>query len=148
VPRIEVAVDIARAPQHVWDDVRDIASHVEWMQDAEAIRFLGDQRQGEGTRFECETRVGPLRLPDVMEITAWDEGRRMGVAHSGLVTGTGAFTLEPAAGGTTTFRWEEELRFPWWMGGRLGGAVGAPVLRRIWRGNLRRLKQRIERTEA
>lgn len=139
-----MAVEIDRDPRAVWADVRDIASHAEWMQDAEAIRFVGPQVEGVGTRFECDTRVGPLRVTDVMEITAWDEVQRMGVAHTGLVTGRGQFTLEPTASGGTTFRWEEELRFPWWLAGRLGEVVGAPVLRLIWRGNLRRLKARLE----
>lgn len=142
--RIVVAVEIDRTPQHVWADVRDIASHASWMQDAEAIRFLTERTEGVGTRFECDTRVGPLRLTDLMEITAWDDGRRIGVVHSGLVTGTGEFTLAGTPRGGTTFRWEEDLRFPWWLGARLGEAVGAVVLRAIWRRNLQRLKARIE----
>lgn len=142
--RIVVSTVIDRPPAEVWADVRDVASHVAWMQDAEAIRFRSHQREGVGTTFECDTRVGPVTLTDVMEITAWDEGERMGVLHTGLVTGSGAFTLEPVGERTTRFRWEEDLRFPWWLGSRLGERVGAPVLRRIWRGNLRRLKARIE----
>jgi uncharacterized protein YndB with AHSA1/START domain len=145
VSRVIVSTVIDRSPDEVWADVRDIASHASWMQDAEAIRFVTDHTEGIGTRFECDTKVGPFRLTDHMEITAWDEAERMGVVHRGIVTGTGEFTLEPTADGQTRFRWEEELRFPWWMGGRLGEAVGAPVLRAIWRGNLRRLKSRLER---
>jgi hypothetical protein len=144
VSRIAISVDIDRTPDEVWDDVRHVASHVEWMQDATEIRFLSDRTEGVGTRFECDTRVGPLKVTDVMEITDWQDAQRMGVLHQGLVTGTGAFTLAPGPAGGTRFAWEEELRFPWWLGGPIGERVGAPILRRIWRGNLRRLRARLE----
>jgi uncharacterized protein YndB with AHSA1/START domain len=148
MPPISISVVIDRPPNDVWEDVRHIASHVEWMADAYEIRFLSEQREGVGTRFECLTRVGPLRTTDVMEITAWDPGRRMGVRHQGVVTGEGAFTLEPVAGNRTEFRWSEQLRFPWWLGGRLGERAGGPVLRLIWKRNLTRLRRRLERTAA
>ena len=141
---IAVSVDIARPPDEVWADVRDIASHVTWMADAAEIRFVTERTEGVGTRFECDTRVGPLRTTDVMEITAWDEGRRMGVLHQGLVTGSGDFSLRPLDGGGTRFEWREDLRFPWWFGGPLGEQVARPLLRAVWRRNLGRLKQRLE----
>lgn len=141
---VVVATVIDRTPEQVWADVRDIASHVEWMADAAAIRFLTEQNEGTGTRFECDTKVGPFRLTDVMEITSWLEAEEMGVRHVGLVEGTGVFTLTPLPGGRTEFRWEEDLTFPWWMGGPIGAFIARPVLGLIWRRNLRRLKERIE----
>jgi hypothetical protein len=70
----------------------------------------------------------------------------MGVRHVGLVTGIGRFTLTPIdLGRRTRFGWEESLRFPWWLGGRVGEIVGGRlVLRQVWQANLRRLKQLIE----
>jgi hypothetical protein len=144
MPRIRVATTIDAPPKSVWASIRDIGSHVGWMEDAVAIRFTSDWRDGVGTTFECDTRVGPFRLTDLMEVTEWDERSRMGIRHVGLVTGSGRFTLRRARGGRTRFTWEERLRFPWWMGGPLGGAVGAPLLRRIWRRNLRNLKRQVE----
>jgi hypothetical protein len=108
------------------------------MADAASIRFTGDQRSGVGTTFECETRVGPLRTRDVMEVTEWRERRSMGVRHRGLVTGTGRFLLRRHGRHGTCLTWDETLRFPWWLGGALGGVVGRPVLKWVWRGNLRR----------
>lgn len=142
--RIKVSTIIDRAPTEVWSDIRHIDTHVTWMAEAIGITFLSDQREGIGTRFECKTRVGPIRLTDVMEITCWDEGEQMGVRHVGLITGSGDLTLSPAGEGATRFTWEEELSFPWWLGGPLGEQFGRPVLHLIWSGNLRRLKARIE----
>jgi uncharacterized protein YndB with AHSA1/START domain len=143
--RIYVSTVIDATPERVWAVVEPIEHHVDWMADAVAIRFEGDQRRGVGTRFLCDTKVGPLRLTDRMEITEWQPGRAMGVRHTGLVTGTGRFTLDRAVGGGTLFAWEEDLVFPWWMGGPLAGAVGGNVvLKQVWRRNLRELRRLAE----
>ncbi len=114
------------------------------MADAAAITFTTPQTSGVGTRFDCLTKVGPIRLTDRMEITEWRDGKLMGVRHVGLVTGTGRFTLTKARGGRTRFTWDERLRFPWWMGGPLGGIVGGRIMKRIWRRNLRVLTALVE----
>ncbi|MDQ3107207.1 MAG: SRPBCC family protein [Actinomycetota bacterium] len=140
--RIRISTIVDASPAEVWADVQDISSHVEWMADATAIRFLGDQTSGAGTRFECDTKVGPITLTDVMEITEWVPGKVMGVRHSGVVTGTGRFTLKKASRGRTQFQWREKLVYPLWMGGPVGAFLSKPVLRWIWRRNLTRLAQR------
>ena len=137
--KVRVVTMLDASPDTVWADVADIGSHVEWMADATAIRFVSAQTSGVGTTFECDTKVGPFKLTDVMEITEWAPGKVMGVRHTGLVTGTGRFTLKKATGGRTQFQWKEKLVFPWWMGGPVGAFVSKPVLARIWRRNLTRL---------
>lgn len=141
---IRVGITIGAPPARVWAAVEDIGSHVTWMQDAEAIRFTSARRSGVGTTFDCETKVGPFRLTDKMEITRWKRRKAMGVRHVGLVTGTGEFTLRRLPGGRTRFTWRERLRFPWWMGGRFGAVVGGEALRLIWKKNLRNLKAIVE----
>jgi uncharacterized protein YndB with AHSA1/START domain len=146
VARLSVAVEIAAPPALVWDAIERVEEHVDWMADAVAIRFESEQRRGVGTSFLCDTKIGPIKLADRMEITEWEPGVAMGVRHVGLVTGTGRFTLTPIElGRRTRFGWEESLRFPWWLGGRVGEIVGGRlVLRQVWEANLRRLKQLIE----
>jgi hypothetical protein len=144
VARIKVSTAIAAPPDRVWDELRHIDRHVHWMADAEAIRFTSKRREGRGTTFECDTRIGPFRLVDRMEVTEWRPGRAMGVRHTGLVTGTGRFTLRRRPGTATRFTWTERLSFPWWMGGPVGGVVGGRVMKAVWRRNVRRLRARIE----
>jgi carbon monoxide dehydrogenase subunit G len=140
--RIRVSVVLDAPPAIVWADLEDIGSHVQWMADARSIRFLSEQRSGRGTAFLCDTRIGPFRLNDVMEITEWSPGKAMGVRHTGLVSGEGRFTLSAKGSGQTRFTWKEQLRYPWWLGGPFGAFVSKPILKRIWRGNLRRLALR------
>jgi carbon monoxide dehydrogenase subunit G len=142
--RIQVSIDINATPERVWEVVEPVERHVDWMADAVAIRFVGQQTRGVGTAFLCDTKVGPLRLTDRMEITEWEPAKVMGVRHVGIVTGTGKFTIAPH-GSTTRFEWIEDLIFPWWMGGPLAGIVGGQVvMRAIWRRNLRELKKIVE----
>jgi uncharacterized protein YndB with AHSA1/START domain len=140
---IRVEETIGASPDAVWAAVEDISSHVRWMEDAVAIRFTSEAHAGVGAAFDCDTKVGPFRLTDRMVVTEWDPPRALGIRHAGVVTGAGRFVLTPAGSGTS-FAWEEDLHFPAWMGGTAGGAVGAPLLRRVWRRNLRNLKALVE----
>jgi uncharacterized protein YndB with AHSA1/START domain len=131
---IRVCTTIAAPPERVWASVEQIEHHIDWMQDAESITFRSAQHAGVGAAFDCLTRVGPLHTTDHFVVTVWEPEVAMGIAHRGAVTGDGA----------TQFCWEERLRFPWWLGGVAGEQAGKPVLRRLWQGNLARLKAQIE----
>ena len=150
---VTVSIDLDATPGEVWHIVEPVERHVDWMADAVAIHFETEQTRGVGTKFLCDTKVGPIRLTDKMEITEWQpaidpgDGQAavdgvMGVKHTGIVTGSGVFTIEPLAGGQRTkFTWTENLDFPWYLGGRLGEIIGGRlVLGFIWKRNLRALK--------
>lgn len=142
--RIHLCTTIGAPVDIVWRTVEDVETHIEWMADAEAIRFLSPQRKGVGTEFECLTRVGPLTTTDLMRVTEWEPGSTMGIEHRGLVTGAGRFTLRAVGLHLTEFCWTEELHFPIRLGGPVGARLARPVLERIWRGNLARLRTRAE----
>jgi uncharacterized protein YndB with AHSA1/START domain len=146
VSRIRVTVDISATPQQVWDVVERVEDHITWMLDAVAIRFESDQHRGVGTSFLCDTKVGPIKLVDRMEITEWVPCSIMGVRHVGVVTGTGRFTLTPIdLGRRTRFGWDESLVFPWFLGGRIGSMIsGRLILGAVWKRNLNSLKALIE----
>ena len=143
MPReIQVSVNIPAPPDVVWNDIADIASHVEWMADAESITFLSDQTSGTGTRMEVATKVGPFRLKDIMEFKRWEPPSVMAIRHQGLVTGEGEFHLDSTSAGGTRFTWREDLTFPWYLGGPVTEFFAAPVLKAIWARNLKRLQAR------
>lgn len=144
--KIQVSIEIDATAGDVWAIVEPVENHIDWMHDAVAIRFTSEQHRGVGTRFDCDTKVGPITLVDKMEITEWVPNQSMGVRHQGIVTGSGVFTLTPIdLDRRTRFSWAEELKFPWWLGGRLGEFIGGQlVLKQIWRRNLRGLKRLVE----
>jgi hypothetical protein len=61
-----------------------------------------------------------------------------------VVAGVGRFALRRRGRNRTRFTWTERLVFPWWMGGPVGAIAAKPVLRAVWRRNLRRLKREVE----
>jgi hypothetical protein len=140
--RLRVSTTIDAPPAAVWDDLRRLSSHVEWMVDAVEIRFTSPTTEGVGTTFECDTKVGPFRLTDCMEVTRWTPGKAIGIRHVGLVTGTGVIRLRRRRRGRTTVTWNERLAFPWWMGGPIGAWAAVPVLTLVWRRSMRNLAAR------
>jgi uncharacterized protein YndB with AHSA1/START domain len=142
---IRLSETIGVPPGAVWTAMEDIETHTEWMADAVAITFRTEQRTGVGTEFECLTKVGPFTTTDVMKVTEWRPGVVMGIEHRGVVTGDGRFTLHALPGGMTELRWDEKLRYPWWMGGPVGEQTSRPVFTRLWRANLARLRAKAER---
>jgi len=145
--RITVSIELAASPARVWEIVEPVERHVDWMADAVAIRFTNSQTRGVGTAFDCDTKVGPIKLTDHMEITEWVPEKSMGVKHAGIVTGTGVFTIEPLGNGQyTKFTWSEKLTFPWWLGGPIGEVIGGNiVMKAIWRRNLKKLRALVEK---
>ena len=139
---VRVSIIIDRPPSVVWRSVEDIASHVDWMADAEAIRFTSASTRGVGTTFDCDTKIGPFRLTDRMEITEWVPDATMGVSHVGTVTGEGRFRLRAVGTGAPSSSGKRRSRSRSGWVGPLGARVGAPVMAQIWRRNLQGLKRR------
>ena len=141
---ITVSIDLVAPIDQVWAHLADLEQQHEWMGDIESLSFETAQRSGAGTIMLVATKVGPLRLADRMEVTAWEPPTSMTVAHQGIVKGTGEFQLT-AIGGATRLTWTEELHFPWQLGGLLTAVASRPILATIWRHNLQRLKRLVER---
>lgn len=139
--QIEISVELPASVDQVWNELADLASHVEWMSDAKSITFLSDRTEGAGTRMEVATKVLLFRTKDVMEFVVWEPPSRMAVRHRGLVSGLGEFSISQTATGSL-LTWREGLRFPPWLGGRAAARFVEPVLSAIWRRNLRRFAGR------
>lgn len=125
--------------ERVWERIADISSHPDWMKDARTIAFGTDQRAGPGTVMHVETRLGPFRATDVLEVTGWVEGRFIEVEHRGLVRGRGLISIRDH-NGFTLVEWHEDLAFPWWLGGALAAWLARPFIAATMSGNLRRLE--------
>ena len=140
---IQISTHINVSPEVLWEELRHIDRHVNWMNDAVSITFTSPTTEGVGTQFSCLTKVGPLKTTDIMTITQWQENKVMGVEHVGLVKGTGTFHIEPHGEGST-ITWKESLSFPLFFLGSLGALAATPLLTYIWKKNLANLKNIVE----
>ena len=143
---IRIVQEIEAPPEVVWNAISNIQTHVNWMADASKIRITSEQTQGVGTTFDCDTKVGPLRTTDKMQVTEWVPNQILSISHKGLVEGKGSFILEKPSECRTLFVWEENLDFPIFLGGKITEFIAKPVLKKIWRGNLYKLKQLVEKS--
>ena len=141
---INVAIEINAPIHEVWDEISNISNHPKWMSDAESIKFLGQQKEGVGTKILVLTKIGPIKLNDLMTFTKWEKNAEIEVEHEGIVTGKGSFLLEALENKTTKFSWRETLKFPIILGGVIGEIVGSYILGRIWKKNITNLKKIIE----
>ena len=57
--RIKVSTIINKPLEVVWDEVKIMKNHVNWMQDAAKIDFLSENESGIDTKMKVLTKVGP-----------------------------------------------------------------------------------------
>ena len=138
---IKVSTVINAPLKTVWNEVSRLENHTNWMNDAEKIDFLSENNSGMGTEMKVLTKIGPIKLYDYMTVTNWVVEKSIAVDHIGIVTGKGEFKLEEIDENNTKFNWEETLKFPIYLGGVIGEFFGAPILKLIWRKNLKNLKE-------
>lgn len=142
--RIEISTVINKPLNVVWDEVKIMENHVNWMEDAVKIDILSENNSGLNTKMNVLTKVGPITLNDIITVTEWKEKESIGVVHEGIVTGEGVFYLTSLDESKTKFQWVEILKFPFYLGGPLGEIFGGLILKLIWKKNLKNLKEIIE----
>ena len=143
--RIEVSITINKPIEVVWNEVKVMENHVNWMQDAAKIDFLSENEAGIDTKMKVLTKVGPFSLNDIITVTSWEEMKSIGVVHEGIVTGKGAFYLSKNNEDSTKFEWIEDLKAPYYLGGTIAEFFGGFVLKSIWKKNLMNLKNILEK---
>lgn len=146
--RVEERVHIHRPADRVWDLLTDWEAQPDWMVDARSVTVTSPHRSGVGVTIDVPTTIAlGLTVLDVMEVTEWVEGRKIGVRHTGrVIKGSGAFEVAPThlpnGGEGTIFTWTEDIDAPL---GRLGDLVATytavQVVAFVFRRSLRALKR-------
>ena len=142
---LDIRVFIRATPERVWEVASDIPAQAGWMVDVQRLEVTSEQKSGAGTVVEVTSELFGLPLvKDTMYITTWEPPHRFDVAHSGGFTGTGAFIIDAAPGGSI-FTWIEDFKPPLGPLGELGfKTLVGPHLRRVFGrslDNLRRLTE-------
>jgi uncharacterized membrane protein len=137
-------VDLRSPPQDVWPFLVDWERLPLWMEEMGDVRVLTDHRQGVGVEAETTVRIGGLSSRDRIRVTRWEPPAVLEIAHLGWVRGTGTMELSTTEAGSRLF-WRESLVPPWGVLGAMGIRLYAPLLRRVFRRDLDRLRDLVDR---
>ena len=140
---VRVSMKVPAGREQVWSELACLGDHVEWMLDATAIRFRSGQREGVGTVFECDTKIGPFSTH------GRDGDHRMGArkGHRGQAFGPRRRNRSLLAHRRP--RWGDRHRMARGAplsvvaGWRRRRTAGPARVRGVVEGNLRRLSHRI-----
>ena len=137
---VVVSIAINARPDRVWAVVADLEQQPLWMTDALEVRVTTGKPHGPGTRAIVPTRIVGITLEDAIEVTAWEPPNLLAVRHTGkFFSGDARISIEPAGAGSQVV-WEEDLRPPLGIAGRVALWFGRPILRRQFTADLARLK--------
>lgn len=142
-PENVLSIDVAAPLQQVWDYASDIARQPEWMHEMKRVEMLTPPPVRPGSRGRATVRIFGVSTTDDVVITHFDPPIKFAIRHEGRFTGEGLLTFTATSSSTTRIDWMEYLRPP--ILPNLGGFVQRPLLGAIFRADLRRLKQIVER---
>lgn len=127
-------------PEIVWDLITDWEHQDDWMLEAADFRVIGEQRTGIGVEAEATIRIAGITTRDRVRVVGWDPHHRLAIRHLGWVSGTGELFLTPIDEKTTFLFWREDLEPPLGLVGAVGMTLFRPLMRRIFRRDLRILE--------
>ncbi len=144
---LPVPVEVDAPAAVVWDYVTDWERQGEWMLGTR-VRITGGDGRGVGTTLHAVTGVGPLGVPDTMEVvefTAPSDAApgRAAVRHTGrIIRGDGFFEVVALGPDRCRFTFTELIDLPLGALGRLGWPLVRPVIRAGFLVSLRRMAER------
>lgn len=138
---IEVSDTMPGPPEVVWSLVTDWERQGDWMLEASGLEVTSAHREGVGVEARATVRIAGIRTRDTVRVSMWEPPRLLVIDHVGWVKGAGEIQLAPIREGTR-IRWRETLYAPRALGpvGRFGLRMVAPLMRRVFRRDLRVLQ--------
>lgn len=96
---ISASVEVAAAPEQVWELVSDVSRMGEWSPECRRIIVLGTPKRGLGTKFLGFNRRGWAMWPTTSTVVRFEPGEAIAwkTRESGA---TWTYELEPTAAGT------------------------------------------------
>ena len=147
---LPVPVEVDAPAAAVWAYVTDWERQGEWMLGTR-VRVTGGDGRGVGTTLHAVTGVGPLGVPDTMEVVEFvapsgGTAGRAAVRHTGrVIRGDGYFEVTPLGAERSRFTFTELIDLPLGALGRLGWPLVRPILRAGFVASLRRMADHVAR---
>ena len=134
---LEMAETLPGPPDIVWELITDWEHQGDWMLEASDFVVTSEQREGIGVEAEATITIGGITTRDKVRVVGWEPPRRLAIEHLGWVSGRGEIYLTPLGRDRTHLFWREELEPPVGLLGAVGITAFKPVMRRIFKRDLR-----------
>ena len=134
---VENAMTMPGPPSVVWELITDWENQGDWMLEASDFVVISAEREGIGVEAEATISIGGIKTRDKVRVIGWEPNRRLAIQHFGWVAGTGEIYLTPLGIDRTHLFWREELEPPVGMAGALGMTAFKPLMKRIFKRDLR-----------
>ena len=146
MPRVEEQIVIDRPPEDVFAFVTTPENDREWISTTVERQREKEGPIGVGSRIRAVDKFLGRRIDSTLEVTEHEPSTRSTIRLRGPINASGSYVLEPVDRGTR-FRWTLDADAG--LGGLYLGKITDPlvtfVFRRRVRGDLRRLKEALER---
>jgi uncharacterized membrane protein len=147
--RIAERIDVAAAPELVWEQVSDPARVLHFFAGVTRWEVEGSQRTGLGARYRMLLRVRSAEVGGLIEIVEFAPGRDLAWTSVTGVDQHGRWRLRPLPNGGTRV----ELRLQYGVAGGgiwswLAEQVAGPTVRGHVRRTLEQLKRTVEHEQA
>ena len=134
---LEMAETLPGPPDIVWELITDWEHQGDWMLEASDFVVTSEQREGIGVEAEATITIGGITTRDKVRVVGWEPPRRLAIEHLGWVSGRGEIYLTPLGRDRTHLFGREELEPPVGLLGAVGITAFKPVMRRIFKRDLR-----------
>ena len=137
---VEISETMPGPPSVVWELITDWEHQGDWMLEASDFTVVSEHREGIGVEAEATVRIAGIATRDKVRVVGWEPNRRLAIEHLGWVAGRGEIYLTPLGRDRTHVFWREELEPPIGLLGALGLSAFKPLMRRIFKRDLRILR--------
>jgi uncharacterized membrane protein len=141
---ITQSITVGRPTEAVWPYLVDWERLDLWMEEISDVRVTTPHREGVGVEAEATVRIAGISTRDRIRVTRWEPPHLLEIAHLGWVRGRGLMELSPEPVTSSRLLWTETLVPPWGPVGALGMRASLPLMRRVFRRDLVRLRELVE----
>lgn len=142
---LQMNIEIPAPAEEVWRWLVDWENLDLWMLEGSDFKVTSDHTEGVGVTAEATIRIAGIKTRDAIRVTQWEPPTVLEIAHLGWVKGSGLLRCTPTEQGHTVLQWTETLIAPMGLLGRVGIALVAPMMRRIFVRDLEVLRSLVAR---
>jgi acyl-CoA synthetase (AMP-forming)/AMP-acid ligase II/ribosome-associated toxin RatA of RatAB toxin-antitoxin module len=142
--RVEETIFVDAGAERVWDVISDLSSYPGWMAGVTRWQPEGRKRKGAGARYLMRLQVGSAQVGSLIEVVEWDPPGDIAWTSVTGLDQRGRWRLRERRGEGTQVMLRLSYQSPGGILAYIADRVSSPMVRRLLRETLRRLKRNVE----